>query len=292
MIFVALLRAMKKKIALTRQELFKNRNSGPKQCAGKNGGPVMEEMLERRALMSVTITSRDPSPAMAPLSPAGIFVEYKSANLLSAASTVVSIPDPYLRAAVLRALGKPAGDITPSDMLSLTSLTANHMHDRVHTITDLTGLQYARNLTYLNLNFNQISDLSPLSGLTNLTSLHLYENLIIDVSALNELIKLRGLDLGLNDVGDISALSEMTRMVSLNLHGNQVTDVSALSGMRDLTALNLRANRVADVDALSGLTKLRHLDLRFNELSNAAPDLLAVISLLQARGTFVQYLPQ
>jgi len=290
--FVALLRAMKREIAQTRHGVFKNRNSGPKRRAGSNIGPVMAEMLERRALMSATIASVDPSPPTAPLSPDGILLQNPPANRVSAASTVVRIPDPYLRAAVLRALGKPAGEITTAEMLSLTSLTANHIHDHVHTIKVLTGLQYARNLTYLNLDYNQISDLSPLSGLTNLTWLHLYENKITDVSALNELIRLHGLDLGLNDIGDISALSEMTKMAGLNLHGNRLTDLGALSGMRDLKALNLRANQVADVDALSGLTKLQHLDLRFNELSNAVPDLMAVISLLQARGTVVMYLPQ
>jgi hypothetical protein len=49
---------------------------------------------------------------------------------------------------------------------------------------------------------------------------------------------------------------------------------------------------VAALDALSGLTRLQHLDLRFNELSNSTPDWMAVISLLQARGTVVLYLPQ
>jgi hypothetical protein len=292
MIFVALLAAMKRKIPLTRQEVFENRSTRPTRSATRNAGPPIGEMLERRTLLSGTIASGDAWPAAAPLSQGGIFLQDTSANLVSAASTVVSIPDPYLRHAVGRALGKSAAQITEADMLSLTSLTANHVHDHVHTITDLTGLQYATNLTHLNLNFNEISDLSPLRGLTNLTKLHLYENRITDVSALGELTRLRGLDLGLNNVGDTSALSEMTRMVELNLHGNRVSDLGALSAMKDLMELNLRANQVAALDALSGLTRLQHLDLRFNELSNSTPDWMAVISLLQARGTVVLYLPQ
>jgi len=61
MILVALLRAMKRKIAPTRQEVFKRRNSGPKRSAGRNVGPMMGEMLDRRVLMSGSIPSLDPS---------------------------------------------------------------------------------------------------------------------------------------------------------------------------------------------------------------------------------------
>src|SRR5437868_14945842 len=112
MFFVALVGAIKKKIALTRQAVFNNRNSRPKPIAPTNIGPMIGEMLERRALMSATIAPLDPAPSIAPLSTGGIFLQKRSGARLSSPSTSVSIPDPYLRAAVLRALGRSAGEIT------------------------------------------------------------------------------------------------------------------------------------------------------------------------------------
>jgi hypothetical protein len=87
-------------------------------------------------------------------------------------SPVVQAEDPVyfvdanLKARVEARLGKT--DPTPTDMLGLTSLTAQG-----RGITDLTGLEYATNLTNLDLLMNEISDLSPLAGLTNLTFLDL-----------------------------------------------------------------------------------------------------------------------
>ena len=100
----------------------------------------------------------------------------------------VYIPDPNLRAAIEKALDKASGDpITADDMAKLTQLDAPNTN-----IKDLTGLEYATNLTRLNLgpevggnvNSNSVSDLSPLMKLTKLTELHLDYNNISDISPL------------------------------------------------------------------------------------------------------------
>ena len=94
----------------------------------------------------------------------------------------VSIPDANLRAVIEDNLGKERGaPITPAEMASLTRLEAPNKN-----IGDVTGLEFAINLTWLNLgvesvdgslvNSNRISDLSPLSGLTNLQELRLPNN--------------------------------------------------------------------------------------------------------------------
>jgi len=89
----------------------------------------------------------------------------------------VYFADARLKAAVEQTLG--VTDPTASDMLGLTNLYASW-----RGISDLTGLEYATNLTWLDLNHNQISDLSPLAGLTNLTQLGLWSNQISDLSPL------------------------------------------------------------------------------------------------------------
>ena len=77
---------------------------------------------------------------------------------------VVNIPDANLRVLLEIALDKPDGAaITAADMATLTDFSAARGR-----IRDLTGLEYATNLTVLVLNNNQFSDLSPVAGLTNL----------------------------------------------------------------------------------------------------------------------------
>ena len=88
---------------------------------------------------------------------------------LAMAEDPVYFADANLKAAVEDKLG--ITDPTPTDMLLLTHLNANYSE-----IVDLTGIEYATNLTGLYLSDNQISDISPLSGLTNLMVLFLASN--------------------------------------------------------------------------------------------------------------------
>ena len=80
-----------------------------------------------------------------------IFGTFGFTQLVMAADPVY-FPDANLKAAVESELG--IIDPTPTDMLSLTSLHAVG-------IEDLTGIEYAMNLDFLNLAYNnQIGDLS------------------------------------------------------------------------------------------------------------------------------------
>ena len=89
-----------------------------------------------------------------------------------AAAQVVDIPDEYLRANIEVALNKDPGDaITIADMQTLTLLSAVNAG-----IQDLTGLEHATNLVWLDLEKNAISDITPLLPLTQLASLYLYNN--------------------------------------------------------------------------------------------------------------------
>jgi hypothetical protein len=77
------------------------------------------------------------------------------------ASQVVHIPDPNLRAALLQALGKPANAvITVGDLATLTSLNLANK-----SIVNLAGLQFASNLTNLNVKGNRIQSLDPIKAL-------------------------------------------------------------------------------------------------------------------------------
>ncbi len=187
----------------------------------------------------------------------------------------VEIPDPNLRAAIARALGKaPGAVINTADMAGLNRLAAPNAN-----ISDLTGLEQATNLTRLELgperseepNSNSITDISALQGLTNLTWLDLGSNSITDISALAGLTNLIWLDLGSNNISDISALAGLTRMEALWLESNNISDISALAGLTNLTELFLNLNSIENITPLAGLTNLTRLFLRGNSIENITP---------------------
>lgn len=84
-----------------------------------------------------------------------------AAKDLSAQKQTVNIPDTALRNAINAALGQGALDqITAGQLLLLTTLNASNMG-----ITDLTGLQGAKNLQTLDVSKNQISSFAPIASL-------------------------------------------------------------------------------------------------------------------------------
>ena len=179
----------------------------------------------------------------------------------------VDIPDPNLRTAIERELGRTSiAPITAADMESLTTLDA----DRAD-ISDLTGLEAAINLTRLILSRNNLSDLSALSELTNLTELNLSGNSVSDLSALAGLTNLTRLTLSRNNLSDLSVLPKLTNLTRLSLRDTGISDISVLSGLTNLTHLWLHNNSISDISAVSGLTNLTKLWVGDNSISDISP---------------------
>ena len=89
-------------------------------------------------------------------------------------SQVVEIQNSYLKNAIKSALNLSSDDITIGDMYKLTELNASG-----YGISNLEGLQYAKNLKTLNLDYNEIKDLSKLNGLQKLSNLQaMYQNIV------------------------------------------------------------------------------------------------------------------
>ena len=186
----------------------------------------------------------------------------------------VNIPDPNLRAAVETALGKADGDpITPSEIAALTRL-----EEPEAGVRNLTGLEHATNLTYLDFWKSSVSDISPVEALTKLTHLGFAANNVIsDISALTGLTNLTALWVNGNNISDISPLADLTKLSRLGLDNNNISDISALAGLTNLSLLNLRSNSILDISPLSDLTKLTKLRLGGNSIS----DISAVAGLTQ-----------
>ena len=194
----------------------------------------------------------------------------EEASLDSALSnTVIDIPDPVLKQAVMDTLGIVDREITRKDALSLTEFE----YDGYDTdqIQDLTGLSEFKNLERLNLRMNAISDIHALSELSNLTFLELTFNKISDISALSGLTNLSELNLNSCEISDISALSNLTALTHLDLQSNKISDISVLSDLTELTYLDLGLNEISDISVLSKLNKLTKLELGGNNLSDLSP---------------------
>lgn len=180
----------------------------------------------------------------------------------------VYIPDLNLKSAIEETLG--VVDPTAEDMLALTSLDAS-----LRAIVDLTGLEYAKNLRYLDLSRNNnygggIWRIDALSALEKLEYLDLNNNYISDLSPIGRSTGLRYLDIHDNKISDISVLANMKGLQTAYLYRNKLTDISALSGLDKLEILHLRENMITDLSALLGLRCLSELNVLSNPLSGHA----------------------
>ena len=93
----------------------------------------------------------------------------------------VYIPDPNLRTALEKALGKNVGDaITKEDLAGLKELNAGGL-----SITNISVLKYTTSLAQLNLEDNQITDISPLVENTGISGEIKLKNNLLSNTALS-----------------------------------------------------------------------------------------------------------
>ena len=189
-------------------------------------------------------------------------------KLQELASVDVTIPDPNLDRAIREELGLPErAPLTQLVMNQLTRLAASDSQ-----IGDLTGLEHAANLRWVNVHRNNISNLKPLAGLTQLEHLGLWVNPISDLSPLANLTQLRGLDLGGCDILDITPLANLTQLEWLTLPWNHlIEDITPLANLTQLTRLDLSGNRIVDINPLANLTALEKLWIENNQIVDISP---------------------
>ncbi|MDE0689658.1 MAG: leucine-rich repeat domain-containing protein [Candidatus Poribacteria bacterium] len=216
----------------------------------------------------------------------GIWVEIGTTQTI----TETDMPDAKLRAEVLATL--ISYNILQTGATTFTQQDMAHskfknLHAPKKEISDLTGLQYATNLTILYLAENSISAISATSLPTSLTSLNLTHNSISDISGVSGLTSLTDLAINNNSVSAIPDLSNLTNLTSLSLNNNSITaiptslpasltilylshnSIAAIptSLPTSLTNLYLNNNSVSAIPNLSGLTNLIYLDLAHNSIT-------------------------
>ena len=231
----------------------------------------------------------------------------------------VDVPDPVLNGWIRNrpsvgklatdAFGNPVEPITREDIRSLgtqrnwpgligeTILELGRAfgaseNDR---IKDLTGLEYATQVTVIWLTNNAVSDLSPIEGLTGLKRLTLSGNRISDLSPLRNLTNLTYLDVSKNEIRDLSPIGTLTSLTELRLTGNEnlganlaalrnltnlkflwmqsinARDIQPLKGLTNLETLIAYDNQIRDLSPLSGLKNLRTLNIAANGIRDISP---------------------
>ena len=183
--------------------------------------------------------------------------------------TVVHIPDPNLRAAIAESLGKsPNAPITVEEMEGLRNLDA-----RNRDIHDLTGIQFATNLSLLNIPDNQVSDLSPIARLIELRHIFIYNNPVSDLSPLKSLKNLTRLTMNNTLVSDISPVRGLKNLTIFGFRGTQVSDLSPLAGLINLERLGFSntSKSISDLSPLAGLINLEYINSWGNSISDLSP---------------------
>ena len=175
----------------------------------------------------------------------------------------VSIPDPGLNAALRQALNKPVGPLTPQDMLGLTNLDA-----RSRSISNVEGLQAARNLFSLFLDFNSLTNFDVPNTLTNLNVLNLGLNPLTRLSIPSGLTKLRILAMDNCLLTNLTLPADLTGLSTLDLFHNRLTGFTVSSGWTNLATLDLAFNSLVQCSIPAGLTNLDLLFLEGNQFTN------------------------
>ena len=182
--------------------------------------------------------------------------------------TTVAIPDSALRTVIATTLGKSADEaITQGDLASLAKLDARELG-----IVDLTGLEFAINLQWLDLLDNRVQDISPLSGLSRLLHLRISRNPASDdLSPLAGNVALVTLHAGSRGLSDITPLANLLSLKELWITSSSVSDISVLARLTALEELVMADNNVSDISPLAGLTSLQILDLPGNPIADFSP---------------------
>lgn len=162
----------------------------------------------------------------------------------------VQFLDNNLEACVRKTLGIAKGDLVDEQLLNLHSLECQDAQ-----ITNLAGLQFAKNLVYLSLWENHVESISELEGLGELIELQLGFNAITDILPLRQLTKLTRLGLSQNSIADLTPLAELVQLKWLNLDNNKIdgSQLTHLSGLHNLSWLTLEHNGIEDSSAITPL---------------------------------------
>ena len=152
------------------------------------------------------------------------------------------------------------------DQLSLRELT--HLNLSYNQLDDITPLSTFKSLCFLSLRENNIRDISALALLNNLVYINLRNNIISDLTPLSQLVSIERLDLSGNMIESIDSLSKLSSLYELNLSGNRICELEPLSELREITSLDLSGNKIEDILSLKKMHNMIELNINDNRISS------------------------
>lgn len=140
---------------------------------------------------------------------------------------------------------------------------------REENVTDLSGLEYATGLKYLNLSRTNVKDITPITKLKNLGGLSISGMIFADYSWLSNFTNLETLDISNTKIKDFSFLSKMTELENIDASETLISDLEPLSKLVNLERLNVSCcDYITSIRPLLELSKIYYLSLPANQISN------------------------
>ncbi|WP_194776761.1 leucine-rich repeat domain-containing protein [Pararhodonellum marinum] len=193
---------------------------------------------------------------------------------------VVNVPDARLEQQIKIALGLDDDeDITEENILELETLTIDGGSDitgEIEQIEDLTGLEFAENLTYLHLGGTSVTDLTPIAGLEKMDYLRLNNTGVTDLSPISNYTTLTYFNIntttGITDISPLENNTNLGTIIARNVpFGNE--GMETIAKLTNLWRLNMRNSGVTDLSVLATLMEGGALQ------NSASPDGAAILDL-------------
>lgn len=205
--------------------------------------------------------------------PSSYVVNFPDANLKSALNSIIATATGTTRAATQ--------DITAGEMSQLVLLTgAQTLGSK--GISNIEGLQFLVNATYIDLTANNLTDISPLQDLKKVYRLELSNNKLTNdnIPKLVAIPTLTNLSVARNyTLTDVSPIMSRTDWVALNLGGlnfSDTTQISPMSQLKYLSLDNLRINSKLDLAPLASLDNLQALNVGHQLIGLTDDDVLPI----------------
>jgi hypothetical protein len=165
----------------------------------------------------------------------------------------VTILSDQLHGCLNRALGVDTwmAPITADQLATLTHVDCSAWAG----IDDLTGLEHATELEYLDVSGNSVDDLAPLAGLDHLSYLDISDQEIEALGGLADLttlttLKMRAVKVYLDTI-DLGLLNGMANLETLDVSDNNLVDISSLAALPSLVSLTANKNKLVSLAAFA-----------------------------------------
>ncbi|WP_088815339.1 MULTISPECIES: MucBP domain-containing protein [Listeria] len=205
-------------------------------------------------------------------------------HVQAAATDTVNIPDQNLLEGLKDLLDKPfATSLTEADLAQLDNAAINYSNPAQAAVpgrvSDLTGLEFATNMTQLDISASDVSDITPIINLPKLKRIVGVNTALTSLEGIQNLPSLEQLELGGDYIQDFSPLLGAKNLTSFSYESyrwlssdySAIDDISILAEMPNLQILNLNDNEVSDLSPLSGNSSIQTLILNKNNVQQLAP---------------------